>query len=158
MIICANHVKPKCVESCQELSICIERDVFTVETVPEYDHDGSPMNLWFEHHGTPKSMMQHGPPAPNTVHNQWSTSPISGAGHKLTLPFTTNQPSHSIETFVGRSLTPLLDHAPREPNRNLALDHRSTSMSGHPRTKPWPCFGSPIHIYSGELTESSVRR
>ena len=86
IIICANHVKPKCVESCQELSICIESDVFTVETVPEYDHDGSPMNLWFEHHGTLKSMMQHGPRAPNTV-------TISGAPHQ-SVEQSTNWPSH----------------------------------------------------------------
>ena len=79
-------------------------------TVPEYDHDVSPINLWFEHHSTPKSMMHHGPPAPNAASS--TLSPISGAGHKLALPFTTNQPSHNIETFVGRSLTPLLDQAP----------------------------------------------
>ena len=39
--MCANHVKPKCVESCQELSICIERDVFTVETVKDPIHISS---------------------------------------------------------------------------------------------------------------------
>ncbi len=123
-----------------------------LRTVPEYDHDAYSMNLWFEHHGTPKSMIQHGPPAPNTA--TISGTPHQSVEQATNLPSHLRPPSHSIETSVGRSLTPLLDHAPREPNRDLALDHRSTSRSGPPRAEPWPCFGSPIHIYSGELTSN----
>ena len=143
-----NHEKPprvKVFKSCRDIQEFVD---LQLGTVPQYDHDVSPINLWSEHHSTSKSMMHHGPPAPNAASS--TLSPISGAGHKLTLPMLRER-----SAVCGISLLPTVTatrrqwvngiahctsthwahcvircgagRGPQEPNRGIALDHRSTS-------------------------------